>query len=56
MKRLAEVLRRIIGAPDYSAYVAHCRMHHPEREPLGLEEFLAERWRARYETPGGRCC
>jgi uncharacterized short protein YbdD (DUF466 family) len=56
MRKLAAILRRIIGAPDYAAYVAHCRAHHPDSEPLGEREFLAERWVARYETPGGRCC
>ena len=54
--RVAAWLRRIIGAPDYATYVAHTRQHHPEREPLGEREFLAERLNARYEKPGARCC
>lgn len=54
--RAAAVLRRIIGAPDYEAYVAHVRSHHPEREPLSEAEFVQERLRARYEKPGSRCC
>ena len=57
--RLAEVaatVRRIIGAPDYAAYLAHVREKHPEREPLSEEEFLAERLKARYEQVGNRCC
>ena len=56
MRRLAAILRRIIGAPDYAAYVKHCAAHHPERKPLSEREFLAERWKAKYETPGGKCC
>ena len=56
MSRLAQILRRIIGAPDYAAYLAHQRAHHPGREPLTEREFLAERFSARYEKPGGRCC
>lgn len=56
MKRIAQLLRRIIGAPDYSVYLEHQRAHHPECEPLGEREFVAERWKARYETAGGRCC
>jgi uncharacterized short protein YbdD (DUF466 family) len=56
MKRLAAILRRIIGAPDYAAYVAHVRAHHPERPLLSEREFLAERLAARYERPGSRCC
>lgn len=54
--RVAALLRRIIGAPDYAAYVAHVRAHHPGREPLGEREFLTERLNARYEKPGARCC
>jgi uncharacterized short protein YbdD (DUF466 family) len=54
--RVAALIRRIIGAPDYASYVAHVRTHHPEREPLGEREFMAERWRERYEKPGGKCC
>ncbi len=56
LARCAAVVRRVIGAPDYAAYVQHVRTHHPEREPLGEEEFLAERLKARYERPGSRCC
>ncbi len=54
--RLAALLRRIIGAPDYAAYVAHVRAQHPGREPMSEAEFEAERLRARYERPGSRCC
>lgn len=56
MRKLAQILRRIIGAPDYAAYVAHLRAHHPEREPLCERDFVAERLAARYEKPGARCC
>lgn len=54
--RVAALIRRIIGAPDYASYLAHVRAHHPEREPLGEREFMAERFRERYEKPGGKCC
>jgi uncharacterized short protein YbdD (DUF466 family) len=54
--RIAAILRRIIGAPDYATYVAHVRAHHPEREPLCERDFLNERLNARYEKPGARCC
>ncbi len=56
MKKLAQILRRIIGAPDYAAYLAHLRAHHPEREPISEREFVTERLAARYEKPGARCC
>lgn len=54
--RAAAVVRRIIGVPDYAAYVAHVRACHPDREPLGEREFINERLAARYEKPGSRCC
>ncbi|MCE9600819.1 MAG: YbdD/YjiX family protein [Gemmatimonadetes bacterium] len=53
---MAATIRTIIGAPDYAAYVAHVRAHHPEREPMGEREFVAERLNSRYEKPGSRCC
>jgi uncharacterized short protein YbdD (DUF466 family) len=55
-RRVARVIRQIIGAPDYAAYLAHVREHHPERTPLGEPEFLQDRLTARYSRPGSRCC
>ena len=54
--RINAVVRRIIGAPDYSAYVKHMSEHHPECAPLTQAEFLDEQLTARYSTPGSRCC
>ena len=54
--RLAATVRRIIGAPDYAAYVAHVKQCHPDREPLNERDFINERLTARYEKPGSRCC
>ncbi len=56
MRRLAQILRRIIGAPDYAAYLAHVRAHHPGREPRCERAFVAERLSAGDEEPGARCC
>ena len=56
LERIAAIVRRIIGAPDYAAYVAHVRSCHPGREPLSESAFVADRLRARYEQPGSRCC
>ena len=54
--RLAGLLRRVIGAPDYGAYLRHVAERHPECVPLTEEEFQEERLQARYSTPGNRCC
>jgi uncharacterized short protein YbdD (DUF466 family) len=55
-RRVAAVIRRIIGVPDYAAYVAHMRADHPDQEPLAEAEFQRERLAARYSQPGNRCC
>ena len=51
--RLARVLRRIIGAPDYEAYLEHCRAagHAPT---LGEREYVAQFFESKGE--GVRCC
>lgn len=56
LARIAATVRRIIGAPDYAAYVAHVRAQHPGREPMCERDFVNERLSARYEKPGSRCC
>jgi uncharacterized short protein YbdD (DUF466 family) len=55
-RRAADVVRRVIGVPDYERYLAHMRQHHPECVPLTRDGFIAERLRARYDRPGSRCC
>jgi uncharacterized short protein YbdD (DUF466 family) len=56
VERVNAIVRRIIGAPDYSAYLRHVVEHHPECRPLSEAEFLDEQLTARYSTPGSRCC
>ena len=55
-RRAADVVRRVIGVPDYERYLFHMRQRHPGCVPLSRERFLAERLEARYERPGSRCC
>jgi uncharacterized short protein YbdD (DUF466 family) len=55
-RRVAAVLRRIIGVPDYDVYVAHLRECHPGLEPMSERDFHRERLSARYSQPGNRCC
>ena len=47
------VLRRILGAPDYEAYLEHCRAagHLPQ---LGEREYVAQFFEAKGK--GVRCC
>jgi uncharacterized short protein YbdD (DUF466 family) len=56
LSRMNAVVRRVIGAPDYSAYVRHMKTHHPECEVVSEPEFLDEQLTARYSRPGSRCC
>jgi uncharacterized short protein YbdD (DUF466 family) len=55
-QRAAHVARRVFGVPDYDAYVAHLRAHHPGRVVPSRAAFFAEREAARYRGDGGRCC
>jgi len=53
VSRLMRIVRQVIGAPDYGAYIEHCRraghpVHLTEREYVG--EFFERKGR----TP--RCC
>ena len=56
LERVNAIVRRIIGAPDYAAYVRHVSTHHPDCKPLSEAQFLDEQLTARYSTPGSRCC
>ncbi|MGH7622136.1 MAG: YbdD/YjiX family protein [Gemmatimonadaceae bacterium] len=54
--RLADVVRRIIGVPDYQRYVAHLEACHPDQRPMSRDEFTRQRLNERYNKPGSRCC
>jgi uncharacterized short protein YbdD (DUF466 family) len=56
LERVNAIIRRIIGAPDYAAYLRHVTVHHPSCTPLTEAEFFDEQLTARYSTPGSRCC
>ncbi len=56
VKRIAKVVRTIIGAPDYDRYVAHVEKCHPGQAAMSREEFSESRLNARYNQPGNRCC
>ena len=56
LRDATRTLRRIIGAPDYEAYVAHRRRFHPHCEIMSEAEFTTQRLEDRYARPGSRCC
>ncbi|MEP6618591.1 MAG: YbdD/YjiX family protein [bacterium] len=56
LARVAKVVRRIIGAPDYEGYLAHARTCHPGEELLSEDAFAKDVLTRRYNKPGNRCC
>lgn len=54
--RMAAVVRRIIGAPDYDIYVAHVTTCSAGAAPMSREEFARDALARRYNRPGSRCC
>lgn len=56
LSRVARVLRRIIGAPDYERYVLHVRAAHPGEEPMSEAQFAKMQLESKYSRPGTRCC
>ena len=54
--RVLATVRRIIGVPDYAAYVRHMSHHHPGLPVLSAGEFAEEQLQAKYSRPGSRCC
>jgi uncharacterized short protein YbdD (DUF466 family) len=55
IRRIAAIVRRILGVPDYERYLAHVRVAHPGQTPMTEAEFFRERLEGRAK-PGSRCC
>jgi uncharacterized short protein YbdD (DUF466 family) len=55
LARLAAIMRRILGVPDYERYVAHMRVAHPSQAPMSEEDFFRQQLEGRAK-PGARCC
>jgi uncharacterized short protein YbdD (DUF466 family) len=54
---VAGMLRSMVGAGDYGAYLHHMRAHHPGMPPLDRTQFFRDRQQARYGGKnGGKCC
>jgi uncharacterized short protein YbdD (DUF466 family) len=56
LQRFADVVRRVIGVPDYDRYLAHMRECHAAVTPMSRAEFEKARLEDRYSRPGQRCC
>lgn len=55
-RRFTSTLRRIVGMPDYSAYVDHMRRRHPGCAVPTEREFFEQYVTARYSGGPTRCC
>ncbi len=56
LARAAQVIRQVIGVPDYEVYVQHVAQAHPGATPVDRATFLRQCQEARYSRPGSRCC
>lgn len=58
MRQLSQILRLMVGVPEYSTYVDHMKIAHPDRPIMSYEKFFRERQEARYGGNGkiNRCC
>ena len=56
LRRVAAVVRRVIGVPDYERYLAHVHECHPGTEPMTRRQFEESRMYDKYSRPGQRCC
>lgn len=53
---LARIIRRVVGAPDYDAYIDHATRRDPDLVPLTRDAFARDALARRYDRPGSRCC
>ena len=56
LARVAQVIRRVIGAPDYERYLAHMAAHHSDEPVLTRRDFFARSIDRKYSRSGPRCC
>jgi uncharacterized short protein YbdD (DUF466 family) len=54
--RIASVVRRIAGMPDYQAHIEHLRRCHPGSPVPTEREFFEQFVQARYGGGATRCC
>jgi uncharacterized short protein YbdD (DUF466 family) len=56
LARLATMVRRISGMPDYRAYIEHVSRCHPNSTIMTEREYYAEYLDRRYADGPSRCC
>ncbi len=56
IERIAKVVRRVIGVPDYDAYLAHLAACHPDEAAVTRDVFHRDALVRRQAKVGSRCC
>ena len=56
LARVATMVRRISGMPDYRAYMEHVRRCYPDTPIMTEREYYAEYINRRYGEGSSRCC
>lgn len=58
LRQMRKVLKAVIGAPNYEAYLDHCRAVHPGEPVMSEAEFFRYAIDRRFSKRGGgmRCC
>ena len=54
--KLVAGFKRVVGMPDYAAYVAHLRAVHPDAPVPSEREYFDAYLKGRYESGPTRCC
>lgn len=55
-QRLLSDFKRIVGMPDYRAYLAHMASDHHACTPMTEREYYDQFVSQRYGSGGTRCC
>jgi uncharacterized short protein YbdD (DUF466 family) len=55
-RKAVATARLAIGVPDYDAYVAHMRAHHPGARVMNYAEFFNDCQARRYRNGRTGCC
>ena len=57
IRRIADVVKVIVGVPSYRIYCEHMERRHPGEAIMSAAEFFRNRQDARYARgKGTRCC
>jgi uncharacterized short protein YbdD (DUF466 family) len=49
-------MKRVVGMPNYEAYVEHLRTHHPECPVPSERQYFDDYLKGRYGGGFSRCC